>query len=72
MWRTSSVAGNTRRPNAAEAAIHDLPEILTQDDLTVESLLYQLLLLETKATAARPSERRRISNQPRDPHPRGH
>lgn len=52
--------------------MHDLPEILTQDDLTVESLFYQLLLLETKAAASRPSERRRITNRPRDPQHREH
>ena len=46
----------------------DLPEILEQEDLTVETLFYELLLHETKMTQARPGERRRITNRPHDRH----
>ena len=47
----------------------DLPEILEQEDLTVESLFYQLLLEETKGLASRPGERRRITNRRPHHHP---
>ena len=48
----------------------DLPEILAQEDLTVENLFYELLLRETHEARARAGERRRINNWPRDPHHR--
>lgn len=49
----------------------DLPEILEQEDLTVERLFYLLLREETKGLVSRPSERRRITNRPRRRHPEG-
>lgn len=42
----------------------DLPEILDVEDLTVETLFYQLLREETKGLVFRPGERRRITNRP--------
>lgn len=47
----------------------ELPEILEQEDLTVESLLYQLLREETKGLVSRPGERRRITNRSSHRHP---
>ena len=49
--------------------MNDLPEILELEGLTVETLFYELLLLETQATqATTPSPRRRSPNCERDRH----
>jgi len=49
--------------------VNDLPEILELEGLTVETLFYELLLLETKtAQPTTPAERRRIANCARDRH----
>lgn len=49
--------------------MNDLPEILELEGLTVETLFYELLLLETKTTQPpAPSDRRRSINWPRDRH----
>ena len=49
----------------------DLPEMLEQEELTVESLFYQLLREETKSLVSRPGERRRITNRSSHRYPEG-
>ena len=47
--------------------MNDLPEILELEGLTVETLFYELLLLETQATQeTTPAGRRRVTNCARD------
>lgn len=46
-----------------------LLEILTQEELTLEDLLYQLLLREATEMRASATERPRITNRPRNRDP---